>query len=250
MPDIQRINPDGLASPPGGRYAHVVTAGNLVWIAGQTSRGPDGTVIGKGDTLTQARQVNANLRTAIESAGGSLSDIVKVTIFLTPDADVEAARRAQNEYRDENAPPASFDGVRPCARASRLPHRGRGVRGRRSGVVSTGAPGPSCPDSSARPPNDRRGRQRAVAAQLSPLSAGSRPPPARLGLGEEAADGLVEGGRLLEIAGMAGLREDDEARTRGTVRRRKSDGSMHGSSSSPQTTSIGRSIRARSASRA
>ena len=107
MPDIQRINPDGLASPPGGRYAHVVTAGNLVWIAGQTSRGPDGTVIGKGDTLTQARQVNANLRTAIESAGGSLSDIVKVTIFLTPDADVEAARRAQNEYRDENAPPAS-----------------------------------------------------------------------------------------------------------------------------------------------
>ncbi len=30
-----------------------------------------------------------------------------MTIFLTPDADVEAARQAQNEYRDENALPAS-----------------------------------------------------------------------------------------------------------------------------------------------
>ena len=39
--------------------------------------------------------------------GGALSNIVKVTIFLTPDADVEAARQAQNEYRDENALPAS-----------------------------------------------------------------------------------------------------------------------------------------------
>ena len=107
MVDIQRINPPGLSSPPGNRFAHVVKSGNLVWIAGQTSRGPDGETIGKGDTLAQARQVNANLKTAIESVGGALSNIVKVTIFLTPDADVEAARQAQNEYRDENALPAS-----------------------------------------------------------------------------------------------------------------------------------------------
>ena len=107
MVDIQRINPPGLAPPPGNRFAHVVKSGNLVWIAGQTARGPDGVTIGKGDTLAQARQVNANLKTAIESVGGALSNIVKVTIFLTPDADVEAARQAQNEYRDENALPAS-----------------------------------------------------------------------------------------------------------------------------------------------
>ena len=107
MVDIQRINPPGLAPPPGNRFAHVVKSGNLVWIAGQTSRGADGQTIGKGDTLAQARQVNANLKTAIESVGGALSNIVKVTIFLTPDADVEAARQAQNEYRDENALPAS-----------------------------------------------------------------------------------------------------------------------------------------------
>ncbi len=107
MPDIQRTNPDGLAPPPGGRYAHVVNSGNLVWIAGQTARRADGSVAGKGDTLAQARQVNDNLKTAIESVGGRLSDIVKVTIFLTPQADVEAARQAQNEYRDEHEPPAS-----------------------------------------------------------------------------------------------------------------------------------------------
>ena len=107
MGNIQRINPDGLSAPPGNRYAHIVKSGKLVWIAGQTSRGVDGSVIGKGDTLTQARQVNANLKTAIESVGGNLSNIVKVTIFLSKEADVEAARQAQNEYRDENDLPAS-----------------------------------------------------------------------------------------------------------------------------------------------
>ncbi len=107
MSDIQRTNPPGLAPPPGGRYAHVVKAGNLVWIAGQTARLPDGTIAGKGDAYTQSKQAIANLRTAIESVGGTLADIVKVTIFLTGEEHMEGSRRAQNEYVGENPPPAS-----------------------------------------------------------------------------------------------------------------------------------------------
>lgn len=107
MPDIQRVNPDGLSPPPGGRFAHAVRSGNLVWIAGQTARDADGNVVGKGDTLAQARQVNANLKTAVESVGGTLADLVKVTVFLAPGADVEQARQAQNEHRDAYPVPAS-----------------------------------------------------------------------------------------------------------------------------------------------
>ncbi|MQF86318.1 MAG: RidA family protein [SAR202 cluster bacterium] len=107
MSEIKRINPEKLAQPPGDRYAHVVQYGNLIWISGQTSRDTEGKVIGRGDTLAQARQVNKNLQTAIEAAGGDMDNIVKVTIFLTPEADIEAARQAQNEYRAKFAAPAS-----------------------------------------------------------------------------------------------------------------------------------------------
>ena len=107
MPDIQRTNPDGLAPPPGGRYSHVVRWGNLAWIAGQTSRGPDGAVIGAGDADAQARQVYANLLTAIESVGGTFANIVKVTIFITSEEHLATARAAQNECWGGAPPPAS-----------------------------------------------------------------------------------------------------------------------------------------------
>lgn len=107
MPDIERTNPEGLAPPPGGRYSHVVRWGNLAWIAGQTARGADGEVVGAGDAAAQARQVYANLRTAMESVGGTLANIVKVTIFLVSEDDLAAARAAQNECWEGAPPPAS-----------------------------------------------------------------------------------------------------------------------------------------------
>lgn len=107
MPDIQRTNPEELAPPPGGRYSHVVRWGNLVWIAGQTSRGPDGKVIGLDNAPAQCRQVYDNLRTAIESVGGTFANIVKVTIFVTSEAYLPAARAAQNECWGDAPTPAS-----------------------------------------------------------------------------------------------------------------------------------------------
>ena len=99
MPEIERINPAGLAPPPGGRYAHVVRWGSRVWIAGQTSR--------EGDARRQADKVYENLATAIGAVGGTLSNIVKVTIFLTSTDSLAAARAAQNECWGEHALPAS-----------------------------------------------------------------------------------------------------------------------------------------------
>jgi len=105
---VERINPAGLAPPPGNRFAHVVRSGNHVWIAGQTARTADGVNVGVGEPRAQADQVYANLRTAMASVGGTLADIVKVTIFLTPGENVlAAARAAQNECWGDNPLPAS-----------------------------------------------------------------------------------------------------------------------------------------------
>ena len=107
MADVERINPAGLAPPPGGRYAHVVRWGSRVWIAGQTARDAHGNTIGEGDARVQADKVYENLATAIGAVGGTLSDIVKVTIFLTSTESLAAARAAQNKCWGEHALPAS-----------------------------------------------------------------------------------------------------------------------------------------------
>jgi len=107
MPEIQRINPPLLAPPPGNRFAHVVRWGQRVWIAGQTARGVDGVNIGVGDPMAQAVKVYENLNIAIASVGGTFANIVKVTIFLTSEDSLPAARAAQNDCWGGPERPAS-----------------------------------------------------------------------------------------------------------------------------------------------
>jgi enamine deaminase RidA (YjgF/YER057c/UK114 family) len=107
MADIERVNPPELAPPPGNRFAHVVRWGNRAWISGQTARGADGLTVGVGNTKEQAEKVYDNLRIAIAAVGGTLSNIVKVTIFLTSENSLTAAREAQNECWGRAELPAS-----------------------------------------------------------------------------------------------------------------------------------------------
>ncbi len=107
MVDIKRNNPDGLSAPPGNRYAHVVQWGNLVWIAGQTARDADGNPVGEGDARAQCDKVYDNLKVALGSVGGTFADVVKVTIYLTSEEHLSAARAAQNECWGDNPLPAS-----------------------------------------------------------------------------------------------------------------------------------------------
>jgi enamine deaminase RidA (YjgF/YER057c/UK114 family) len=107
MAEIERINPPQLAPPPGNRFAHVVRWGNRVWISGQTARGADGVTVGVGNAKAQAEKVYDNLRVAVGAVGGTLANIVKVTIFLTSEDSLTAAREAQNECWEVAELPAS-----------------------------------------------------------------------------------------------------------------------------------------------
>ena len=66
-----------------GTYSQAVRSGNLVFLSGQIPLLPETMEVVDGDFEARARQVFKNLQAVAESAGGSLNDIVKVTIFLT-----------------------------------------------------------------------------------------------------------------------------------------------------------------------
>ncbi|TXI38654.1 MAG: deaminase [Methylophilus methylotrophus] len=64
-----------------GPYAQGVVVANMLYTSGQIALRPDGS-LNDGDIVAQTRQVLANLEAIIESAGGSLQQVVKTTVFL------------------------------------------------------------------------------------------------------------------------------------------------------------------------
>ncbi len=74
-----------------------VTSGTLVFTSGVISRDQDGQVVGKGNIREQTRQCLRNIASIIEGGGGSLNDLVKMTVFITNLADYDG----MNEIRQE-----------------------------------------------------------------------------------------------------------------------------------------------------
>ncbi|MBM2622491.1 RidA family protein [Actinoplanes sp. LDG1-06] len=94
--------------PPPNGYSHAVSfTGPTVVVSGQVPLDADGRLVGGDDTLEQTRQVFRNIETALAAAGASMSDVVKLTIFLTNVADLPAFRAARDEFIDLERPPAS-----------------------------------------------------------------------------------------------------------------------------------------------
>jgi enamine deaminase RidA (YjgF/YER057c/UK114 family) len=97
--------------PPAG-YSHVakVSGGTLVYIAGQVSSDASGKLVGEGDFETQVEQVFKNLNLAVEAAGATMADIVKMNTYLVAEVsqdDVAKLRAIRERHLNTATPPAS-----------------------------------------------------------------------------------------------------------------------------------------------
>jgi enamine deaminase RidA (YjgF/YER057c/UK114 family) len=84
-----------------------VSAGRLVFIAGQTALDSNGGVIGKDDFAAQAAQAFRNLGFALQASGCSATNLVKLTVFLTDMDNLAAYREARNRFFASVMPPAA-----------------------------------------------------------------------------------------------------------------------------------------------
>ena len=119
---IERMNPDGLSKP--AAYSHVVRArgGSTVYLAGQTPIDSNGDVVGEGDFAAQARQVFANIRTALAAVGGDFSHLVRTTTYIvnyTPELR-EALAAARSEAFGDVKPASTLLGVQALANPAYL----------------------------------------------------------------------------------------------------------------------------------
>jgi len=84
-----------------------VTGGRIVFIAGQVALDRSGNVVGKEDFRAQVQQVFENLKAAIESVGGTFSDIIKLNSYFLDLSRLPEFREVRDKYVDLKNPPAS-----------------------------------------------------------------------------------------------------------------------------------------------
>ena len=94
-----------------GTYSQAVKVGSTVYLSGQIPLVPETMEIVDGDIEVCIRQVFDNLTAVARAAGGDLSDIVKLNIFLTDLSHFPLVNQVMAEYFQEPYPARAAIGV-------------------------------------------------------------------------------------------------------------------------------------------
>lgn len=84
--------------------AVITEGGKTVWLAGQTGAVDDNGKSLAGDFEAQARQVFKNLDRTLQKAGGKLSDMVQMTVFITDVRNGDRLTQIRREVFGDNFP--------------------------------------------------------------------------------------------------------------------------------------------------
>ena len=85
----------------------IVEKGKLVFIAGQVALDTSGNIVGENDIRAQLQQVFENLKAAVTSLRGTLSDIVKLNVYYTDRSHLAAFREIRDQHINLSNPPIS-----------------------------------------------------------------------------------------------------------------------------------------------
>lgn len=105
--NFQVLTPETMPKSVGYSQAVVVRGGAVVFIAGQVALDKSGNVVGKDDFKSQTQQVFENLKAAVEAAGGSFNDVVKLNSYFLDFSHLPEFREVRDKYINVKNPPAS-----------------------------------------------------------------------------------------------------------------------------------------------
>jgi 2-iminobutanoate/2-iminopropanoate deaminase len=101
-----------------GPYSQGIKAGCLIFLSGQLGLDPKTNDFAAGGIVEQTRQSLTNLKHVIESAGSSMENVVKTTVFLKDMNDFQAMNSVYGEFF-KSEPPA-----RSTVQVAALPKNG------------------------------------------------------------------------------------------------------------------------------
>ena len=103
-----------------GTYSQAIKVNNTVYLSGQIPLDPQTMEIVSDAIATQISQVFDNLTAVCEAAGGDLSSIVKLNIFLTDLSNFPIVNEVMDQYFVEPYPARAAIGVRALPKGSQV----------------------------------------------------------------------------------------------------------------------------------
>lgn len=103
-----------------GPYSQAIKAGNTVYLSGQIPLDPATMTIVSEDFEAQARQVFTNLQAVCEEAAGSLSDIVKLNLYLVDLDNFAIVNQVMEEFFTAPFPARAAVGVKALPKGSQV----------------------------------------------------------------------------------------------------------------------------------
>jgi reactive intermediate/imine deaminase len=101
-----------------GTYSQAVRAGDTVYLSGQIPLDPQTMELVSGGAPAQVRRVLENLAAVAQAAGGELSDVVKLTVYLTDLADFPIVNEIMAQYFSDPYPARAAVGVAELPRGA------------------------------------------------------------------------------------------------------------------------------------
>ena len=104
---IKRVSSPEVPEPAPGTWSNCLVVDGIAYVAGMIASGKGDTLI-EGDEYEQAKVIFAKIRHLVEAAGGTMADVVKVTIFVTDIKNREKVWRARREVFTGNFPASTL----------------------------------------------------------------------------------------------------------------------------------------------
>ena len=114
MAELKRVETSN-APAAIGPYSQGIVHNGMVFTAGQIPLDPSSGQLVEGDIAVQTTRVMQSLQAILESAGASLSTVIKTTVFLQDMGDFAAMNAVYAEFFGEHKP------ARSTVQAARLP---------------------------------------------------------------------------------------------------------------------------------
>jgi 2-iminobutanoate/2-iminopropanoate deaminase len=106
-PTNKLVRAKGLMEPI-SHYTDAVVAGKTIYVSGCGASDENGKLVGRGDVTAQTRKTLDNMKIALAAAGGTLDDVVKVTVYLADVNDRQKVNEVRKEYFKDNKPASTL----------------------------------------------------------------------------------------------------------------------------------------------
>lgn len=129
---IRRVTSPAAPEPPPERWSNCLVVDGIAYISGMVARGADN--LDRMDEYEQAKVIFGKIKGLVEAAGGAMSDVVKVTIYVTDIKNNTKVWRARAEVFKGNFPASTLVEVAALAspeikvEIEAIAHIGKGPR--------------------------------------------------------------------------------------------------------------------------